>query len=452
MSYRPNAPFVNYFFKLAPDPQNGANIPNAGGTLTFYADENRSPSGLLPTYSDVNPANPPVVNPNPIELGADGSAPLIYFQDRLYYIEEHDSNGALVRTYERFYYPYTNGGSGGGGGTGNYIPDGQFIFPLDFGKSGNKPGQIYQTQTAVAWATDFIQDAITTTQNFVTFESVANETIDASPPTQIVVTSINAQAGESRKDLRVVIGDVNFSQNNKLSISFEGYSKIAGSPAVNLRLEKYYGVGGSDSEIIDIQSFQMTNGRTQYYIDEYTLPSNSGKTIGEGSTLGLLFQVGLGQTCTVALTNLLCCNSVGAGTRPIYPNEGLCVVAAKVVGDAIQQQLSLTTLFTIYQRYGYGGVSNIINVSDTGKLFLAVKTALFPDAVRCTGQAYKTTDYNDINIPYDRLYKGQPGSIGTTFGSTGDLIITSNTNVVTFTLGKGGREKIRIRMGLLALH
>lgn len=446
-NFRPNAPFVNYFFKLSPDIESGANVPNAGGTLTFYADDNRSPGGLLATYSDIFDLDNPVVNDNPLELGADGSAPLIYLQDKLYYIEEHDSSGALVRTYEHFYYPYTGGGGGGQGSDAfiNYIPDGQFDFPIDFTKTGNTTGKIYDQKTAVAWSWDFLQDANTTTQNFVTFESVADEIIEGSPVNQVVLTSQNVQAGESTKEFRAVIGNVNFSQpslgqTGQLVVALQALSKLGGAPSIGVKLEKYYGEGGSPTEIEDIADFSITAERVKYW--KYFIPSsNAGKTIGDGSTLSLLFQVAPGQICQVAMTNFLCKAGSDSSIEPIYGEEGNALVAAKVWGDAVSNQLATTGLNQIYQRYGYGGVTNVINMSDTGKLFLALKTAVFPDAVRCNGDSYSVSKYNDINIPYARLYQGQPGSIGNAFGSAGDLIITANANVLTFTLAAGGREK-----------
>jgi hypothetical protein len=437
--YRPNAPFVNYFFKLSPDPESGANVPNAGGTLTFYDDTARSM--LLDTYSDVDPANPPVSNPNPIVLGADGSAPLIYFQDKLYYIVERDSSGALVRTYQHFYYPYT--GTGGGSssyGFINYVPDGQFDFPVAFSKPKDPPGKIFNATTPVSWSWDFLQDANTTTQNFVTFENVANEQIEGNPVNQIVVTSQNVQSGETTKDLRTVIGNVNFGQNTQLVVSIQAYSKLGGSPIINVNLEKYFGRGGSETVIESVTSFTLTNSRAKYKAI-FTPDNNSGKTIGEGSTLAIRLQIAPGQICQVAVTNVLVKNSEGTTADPIYGEEGNALVSAKVVGDAYTQTLASTGLVSTYQRYGYGGNTNIINVSDTGKWFLALKTDTFPDAVRCNNAQYKVSDYNDINIPYSRLYAGQPGSIGQAYGGNGDLIVISTNNQVKFSSGIGAREK-----------
>lgn len=445
-NFRPNAPFVNYFFLLAPDPESGANVPNAAGTLTFYDDSSRS--NLLSTYSDVNTPNAPVVNPNPITLGADGSAPLIYFADKLYYIVEEDSSGAVVRTYEHFYYPYTGSGGGGDGNSNqNYVPDGQCIFPINFTQAPNPTGTITQPKTPIAWSLDFYQDLNTTTKNVVTFENISNESIMSSPPNQVVLTSQNVMAGETQKQFKVTIGDVNFCQasqpnQNPLSISIEGYSKIGGAPIINVLAEKNYGSNGSPTEVVTIATFTLNNQRTQYYYNNWTPDSNEGKTIGEGSTLSIIWQVSLGQLCQVALTNFLVCNSVSQTqtVAPTYPIDGIAKIAAHVWGDNVKRQLSDTGLVNIYQPYVYAATTDIINQSNTGKLFLALKTVSFPDAVRCTARSYSTNQYNDIQIPYSRLYAGQPGSIGGAFGSNGSLIITSNANIVTFTTAQGGRE------------
>lgn len=442
-NFRPNAVFVNYFFKLDPDPESGELIPNSGGTLTFYSDTDRSPEGYLATYSNVYHPNNPVVNDNPLKLGADGSAPLIYLQDELYFIEERDSSGAIIRTYEHFYYPYTGSGGGGGGGNNslvNYVPDGQFDFPIDFTKTGNTQGKIYQERTGVAWSWDFLQDGGTTTENFVTYEDVSNEIIDGSPTNQIIVTSQNVQSGEATKDLRVVIGNVNFSQTNELTLLIYAYSQLGGAPIINVRLEKYYGTGGSATDFQDITAFTLDAERKKYFIN-FTPSDNEGKTIGENSELALRFQIALGQICQVAMTNVLCCNSVGAGTTPSYPVEGIAETAAKVTGDAISNSLATTGLNTNYQPYIYGGNTNIINGSNTGDIFLAVKTATFPWAARCVGTELNVKDYSTNNIPFKRLYTGEPGSIGKTYGGGGELIVTSKDNVATFTLAEGGREK-----------
>lgn len=428
--FLPNVPFVNYFFLLAPDPTSGANVPNAAGTLTFYDDKDHTM--LLPIYSDVFDPTNPVVAPNPLTLGADGSAPLIYLEPRLYFIIEKDSFGQTVRTYSHYYAPGFSGGSTSAASSINFFVDGQFTYPIAFNKTSNAiPGTITQSDTFVAWGVEFLQDNNTTTTNIITFNPVANETIDGNPINELVLLSTPATTTETLKDLRWIIGNANYLEGQDVIISFVVQNKLSGSATLNVILETNYGLEGSPSIFTPLGTIPVTSTRMQEVLN-VNFPSNSGVAIGDGSYVAIHLQFPLNQISNIGVTNALGLqgNSTTNPT-PTYPQIPDAVVKAGILG--ISTQIASAGLPQNYLPYYYANGQIFPYSAIPGRRFISVATATFNDAIICTGQSLKVSDYSPSGIPYSRLY----GVIGNTYGGSGSLIVTQDGPLLTFTSSIG---------------
>lgn len=426
--YPINSPLVNYFFYNAPLPQSGANIPLALGKIYFYADEDHSVE--LPTYSDISDPNNPVINTNPVVLGAAGEMPLFYLEDRLYYIEIRDSLNALVRTISH-YNPSSNTGIFSGINY-NFIDNGQFTYPIKFWEDDKEVGEITAATTRVAWGWDFRQDGVTTTKNYITFEDVSQEGIEGSPEKELVLTSTSIDAAEQTKDLVSVIGAVNLLAGQKMTFSAMLQNKNAGTVTGQLLLECNYGKDGSDTQQILLETFTITEEREkQYFI--FDVPSIDSKTIGEGNYLAPILRIGVGQTCKVGITNVL--DLPGSITEPVYVEESGGDERAQILGSSTSIEIDNASVDKNYSPYFYKD-GLIAPLPDTGAILLIPNDVSQNYRVPCDGATYKVSG-STKSIPNKRLYS----RIGNLFGEAGDIIATSSSNVITVSSGKGAREK-----------
>lgn len=428
--YPINSPLINYFFYKAPLTQNGPNIPLAGGKLFFYADEDHTLE--LPTYSDVSDPNNPVINTDPITLGAVGDCPLFYLDDRFYYIVITDSSGDQQNpiTTISHYNPANNGNNMNDFFNNNMIDNGQFTYPIEFWEDGEEEGTIPDSKTTVAWAWEFLQDDDTQTKNFVTFNDVTDQNIEGNPINEMVLESQNIQSGESVKDFRTQIGDVTFFENSQLTLSLQLQNKQEGNVSVGVYLESFYGLDGSPTQITLLTSFTATQTRTKF-IYTLTMPDLTDEEIGEGNYSALRFRVGLGQLCEVGMTNVLL--QPGNVTTPVYAQEAVGDAKAQIIGSATL--IEEAGLMQNYSPYYYTD-GNIVPLADTGAIVLVPNVTPQTFREKCDGATRKVSDYSAARIPYRRLYN----AIGNTFAGTGSLIVTSASNVVTFSSGEGARQ------------
>lgn len=437
MTFYPlNTPLINYFFYKAPLVSGGPNIPLAGGKIFTFEDENHAVQA--PTYSDVSDPINPVVNTNPIILGAAGDWPPIYFQDRLYFIVITDLNGDLMNPIATIsHYNPSQISDLNNSGNINLIANGQFTYPIGFWETTQIPGQVNQPVTNIAWGWQFLQDSNTSTNNNITFNPIYTQNLSGDPTYECQLTSQEVMVGETLKDYVSVLGAVNFLAGTYITISLEAISR-SGNGNINVLIEKNYGNGGSDPQILDVTNFMLTSTYAQYTIS-YLLPANIGKDIQPDNFISIHLQVSLGQNCQVAITNVL--SLPGKIQTPIYEARPLSEGVAAILGDATD--ISQAGFPQNWSSYYYNN-GRIFPYSDTGTAFICPKGSIQPFRLEALGQTLNAAEYTN-NIPNQRIYS----VIGTRYGTSGDLIVTSpaDTNTIVFTPPTAGRENSAYTIG-----
>ena len=407
----------------------GPNIPLAGGFIYFYADEDHTLE--LPTYSDVSDPQNPVVNTNPIQLGAAGDCPLFYLEDRFYYIVITDYTGDQANPITTINHYNPKSALIGGAYNNNFIVNPQFNYPIVFYKTTDEVGEITKPVTLVAWGCEFLEDDETETKNYVTFENIEGQGIEGDPINQIVLNSNLVSAEESKKDFRWRLGQADFNEGNQLTFCVQMINKLTGTINVDLILQIFYGEGGSDPQEISLTSFNVTVTR-QKFIETFTMPSISGKTVGAGNRSSIILRPGIGQICQVGITNVM--TVPGNVPAPIFVTEPTGFSKAQILG--VSTDIEHAGLDENYSSYYYTD-GLIFPYADTGTIVLEPNTTIQEFREKCDGSSRKISDYSVNDIPYRRLYN----VIGNTFGSGGSLIATSNGDVVTVSSVEGARQK-----------
>lgn len=434
-----NTPFINYFHYNTGD-EVGQLLDS--GTIDFFSAADHTVR--LATYADYQGMQ---VNTNPIVLGEQGNWPPIYMQDELYFIVIKDKYGNLVEQIDN--YDPAQGGvtppPPAGSAADNLFANGQFTYALDFSQT-TTPGLVNQDTTPVAMGWNFLQNPGTTTKNVVTFQSVVDTSIEANPLQQIVLNSTNIQAAESLKDFRQIVGGVQLYQGEAVSFAFQMINLLtSGQTQVEVILDKYYGNGGSTQEFISMHTFQVGSTRQKYSFT-FTLPTNAGKTIGEGHYIAIHLRCGLGQITNIGITNAL--GLVGTFSNPIYPDVPDIVVKSKILGQAYEigadDGSAPLGLYQNYDPYTFFN-GQFYPYEKTGTMVIETIGKEKADQLPCDGSTYKVSDYQIPSVPNRRLYN----VIGNTYGGAGDLIVTSQNNVVTFASATGARQKTAYTAGNL---
>lgn len=433
-----NTPFNNYFFyKLGP--KIGQVL--AGGTLEFFYGNDHATHA--DTYSNIDDEDNPTVNPNPFTLGVDGStaagpypSPQIYLQDIVYFLVVRSQEGIIQFTATIRGASLNDGGGGGDDGNNplaNLLPNGQFTYPIVFWQTDEEEGQISEYSTVVALGWNFISDVDATQEsNFVTINDVSNELIEGTPINEIQLTSFGV-AGETEKDFVAKYGHVAAFENQQLTFSVQLQNKALSTVPVSLLVEKNYGDGGSDSQLITLTTFTVSTVRDKFTFT-FQVPPDAGVTIGPGNYAAIHLQGPLGQNCSFGFTNALL--QFGEVIVPIYVSENYSLERSQAIGAATQ--IENLGLEQNYSPMTYSDGEFFPN-AQTGAIVASAPALQFSDKIEITtgGQELLISGYSEKKIPYSRLYD----LWGNVYGGSGDLIVTADNNVVTFRSPRGSRQR-----------
>ena len=418
-----NSPLINYFHYSTGD--NVGQLADAG-TIEFF--EAADHSVQQDTFTDPEGAVP---NDNPIELTAVGSWPPIYMKDAEYYVEIKDKNGNLIETLDNY---QPNGGSGVAPDptkeNANMFANGQFQYQTDFSKDIDEAGVVKDSSVIISKGWGFVTDTGTTTKNKITFEDIGSETIEANPNFQLVLDSSEIMAGETQKEIYQTVGESVYKFDGEtFTFSMQAINKSSGTVPVEIRLYKNYGAGGSPPDDISLVTFNVTTTRTKY-IHTFTFPSSAGKTIGIGSLININVRMAVGQVCSLGLTNMLLLE--GSVSDPVFPN----VSYSKGVSSAFAQDLDLRSGYD-YNYFPYATIGSVsIPTSNVGTMVMETIGKQQANQHRCDGTSLKVSDYTIPVISNRRLYN----VIGNTYGTSGDIVVTSAANIVKVDSAVGGRE------------
>jgi hypothetical protein len=425
LPYTINTPLNNYFFyKIGPK----IGQPLVGGTVEFF--DNFAQEERLDTYSDVSNPAAPVVNTNPIILGSDGStasspypSPVIYLQSASYFIVVKSAEGQVQWTIPN--YTGATFGTGGNpspaGGVLNLLADGQFNWPINFSLPGTTPvGLITNAFTSVSLGCYFLQDTGTKT-NVVTFNNIANQTIEGNPQQEIVLSS-TASLPETLKDFVWVYGGVSAFQGENSTFSLQIENKQIGTTPITIILEQNFGGGGSATVFTTLGTFQVTNTRDKFILN-FIIPLITGKTVGTGNYAAIHLRGALGEFSNFGFTNALM--QIGSIQNPIYVGQSNSDEKAQIVGEItdLSQAGWQTDWFNMIIQGGY-----IYPLTNTGQIITASTLNPPPNGIKLTASPQNFPVTGNINgIANVRLYNaiGNAGS--------NEIIATAAANVVTVT-------------------
>jgi len=319
-TYVPNSPLVNYFFYNAPTTQGGPNIPLEEGKIYFYADEDHSQP--LDTWSDVYDPNNPVVNEWPLRLGAAGECPIIYMEERFYYIEIYDKNDVFQRSISH-YFP-GDGFSGSANDAKNYIPNGQFLLHSDLPATEDyEAGEIREAITDIAYGGwTFERPEESTAKDFVTFERydeyVSNPT--GNPRYAVRIRCDEPDSGDAYKQLCVKFPNVNrfASAVQQYTFGFTGIDLGDADATVELYLIKNFGTDGSPQTETLLKTFTLTATTSSFYY-AFVYGQNTGKIISgdDDDYIKLACRFKTDETIDLKLTDFL--QESGNVVSPQYP-------------------------------------------------------------------------------------------------------------------------------------
>ncbi len=311
-------------FSLAPNPKwyiaDLVGRPLGGGYLATFSNLNHSI--LNPVFTDASGTTtwPYVTIPNVGKLGVlfddNGSQGPFYFQlnsavpEQLYYLEVYDSSGVLQWTINNFT-------PSGGGGSGPIITTALNLnnlvanSPMLNNNIGDTPvaGAMYLKvapggHSGLSRATAnngpdivFLKNnlAATDTLNFVNF--VQGETFPNGEPTPVnyLHYTSTAGSGETQKCVQFPItSGVQNIQNQAVTVSIFARC-TSGNTSLTLNWLQFFGDGpsASASTPFAIQTLTLSNAWQKFVIvpPGSSIPSTTGKTVGECHNDGLFLQV-----------------------------------------------------------------------------------------------------------------------------------------------------------------
>lgn len=425
-----NSPLQNIFVYTENTINKGD--PLRGGYLYFFSDVDHNSQELV--YEDRAGEIPYTTVPttdssgnfigNAVQLDNSANIPPIYFLKKEYFIVIRSADLVIQSNINNYYPNYDDAIISSTKSNFNLFTNSQFTYPVEM-ESLKGENLLRSSTVALSWFFD--QDPDTSTINKVYIEEVSTESIEGNPLNSIVIDSSSVSSTESKKDLvQVISNNVNQWETEILNLSLQAKTLISGNTIIDVFLEKNYGGGGSDTEIISIG--QLTAGTSREKLTITTvLPDNVGKVVGKNSYLALIFRFNVGQLCKVSVTNFfgIFGEDLNLDLLQFPEIKNADDISGSLFDDIVttsdNDHYSFSESINLgYLKYYNGKIH--ISSSDTGKsgVFLTGKQ---PKGYVLAGSVLDQDGYTD-EVPNSRLYD----YFGDTFGSAGDLIASMKVN------------------------
>ena len=401
-------------------------LPLSAGVIYFYSDVNRTTPKNVYELTGTAPNYTYTALPNPLTLSSvgtivDGSGNQItpYFLPQVslsdptvenYYIKVYSAggitSGVLQQTIEAF--PNATSGAAPDDTTQvtNYIPNGQFLAHNNIPATDTAAaGTISAAETAIAqggWFFERSAGATTTeTVKFYQFNSyLTNPT--GSPQYYCRVTASNTGSA-TYKYLEIRWPNVNkfASAANHFNFSVTGTNNAGGNVTLSVVQIRYYGAGGSATDIDTVGSFTFGNSYAITSVDVGPI-DNTGKTIGSGGddyyALAISFSVGIAYD--ISLTDAVF--KFGASAPTVFPvtpddvffSQGVAGYMPTPAADGSDLGLPL-----VLTKLGVG-----FDDSRIGSIFGAPDASTPAWTLPCDGQGYDVERSSPEGIPYSRLF------------------------------------------------
>lgn len=401
-TYVANSPLVNYFFYNAPTIQGGPNVPLDGGKIYFYADEDHDVQ--LNTWEDVYDPNNPVVNPWPLVLGAAGECPIIYMEERFYYIEIYDKNNVFQRSISH-YFP-GDGFSGSANDAKNYIPNGQFLLHYDLPATEDyEAGEIRAAVTDIAYGGwTFERPESSTAKDFVTFERYDDYTTNPSgnPRYAVRIQCTESDSGDAYKQLCVKFPNVNrfASATQQYTVGFTGLDLLDNDVTVELYIIKNFGTDGSPQEETLIETFNLNATTTSFY-KSFVYGANTGKIISDEDDdfVQLAFKFKTDEEFDLKITD--CMQESGNIVSPNYPETTNRDDISAALGGGFPVPAydgSDLYLYPILTPTGWA-----FDDSQVGFIYASSLPDIPAPYIQANGEQYETASTFSTGVPCSRL-------------------------------------------------
>jgi hypothetical protein len=407
VEYKITAPLENQFHDTIGEPV-------IGGYVYFYkATDHNTKKNIAKIES---PSIPGDYYDNPVELDSSGGIPvpyLMYFADDEYYyvvLTTADQNpllppvvGNIIRTWDNFGVVEGSAPSANEIDYTNYILNSQYRFYRYASRA---------TADLVASNDNYIADSgwffkRTNISSNVTIsfkEFVAGQTdVPNNPIYYLNYSCVSVGVGETEKDILFKIDDVRALSGKKIQLAF--YAKSITLSACEIVIKQHFGSGGSaDAPALNV--VQLKASWTQHTLST-TIPSVSGKTIGDGNYLSIAIRAPL-NAASIANFDLTQWQLNRGDTSLEYNYKTKEIEQATertyVLPYPTDDELYLALRWT-GEKYEFdgeevGGVSISFGASKAG-YFLA------------DGGSYSTLDYADPNnkVKLRRLYDAWNNSV-----------------------------------------
>ena len=420
------APFYTSIFS----PESGLFLN--GGTIRFFGSDQITPK---PVYRSPDTTQTPY--PNPFDLNSIAVMPPMYFlEDEPYWVEVYPAllagacSGSVDPIYSFLYYPASQGTNSANSDVFNYLSNPQFLHILPFNNPPVidtptfNPTRITQVTTEInqAWWLDV--DSPATNTVLVTYPSAATQQ-DPGNPFNFVNIQVSA-IGSSMQflDLYQYIGEMNFLQNEDVTLSVLGIA-TNGVSAVTLQVLVETNDQNGQLTLTPVGNLAFTNSLDTAVLNFKMPPINSGNP-NVFSYNRIIFRFPLLQVTSLSLTNAQIEN--GTILQPAFIQEPTDLVNAKTFMNDFNFPSDVNTQanqsqFGILKYYN----NQFMFMYETGKISVYPANAV-PEDVYPLGDTRINLNIHEYwnKIPLSRLF----GVIGNEFG-TGGLTATAAANVVT---------------------
>lgn len=408
-------------------------FPLAGGTVSFWQDNNRTVPWPIYEISGTPPNYQYNVLPNPLTLSSigtiqdpSGNDVVPYYrilddngQVQLYFIEVFSNELLLQFTREGWPNAFAQGSATAPGDFTNFVPNGQFLIhsnvtnPEDPVENIIVSGQINEPITVLSqggWTFERPSGSVSIDNvSFTRFGSyVTNPT--GTPRYAVTIATSDPDSGDAFKDLRLYFKDVNKFASDTLQyrLSITAISNSSGNIPVDLILIKNFGSGGSTTTETPITTFSVSS-TYGIFQTSFTFGDNSTSTIGpnDDDFIQLAFRFPVDNLFSISITDVVLMVDQGILLGfPQTPDSDYVdrSIAGFLTVPAYDSSNLYLPLVLTPEGLGYNSAcvgdvvaeSNFINYTNS---ISTVTNRLLAD-----GSQYPTNGYSPLGIPYKRLF------------------------------------------------
>lgn len=186
----------------------------------------------------------------------------------------------------------------------NYILNPQFRFFQE--QTLNNSTLVSGSEVSIAeegWF--FYRDTANSTNQISFVEFAAGQTDVPYNPRYYLKFECSVAGAETRKDIVLPFRDVISFSGNATSHGWYVRSETGSATTLQLVIRQNFGAGGSAVVETILNTFTVTTSWTQITLENYTIPSVAGKTIGSGGDdrVEYCLRMPLNQTCIIGMVN-----------------------------------------------------------------------------------------------------------------------------------------------------